>query len=390
MKLLYDLIAIQPSIDSKFHGGGLYGEVVFFALLEKLEYLHMYCIYDSTKYLNPQIKKQCVANNIVLIDINQVPLYKVIDEYNIDIYYSSILTYISDFKKMKCLIVGTFHGVRPLEMYFDSTAFNYASTLKEKIIFAIKYVAQKQIKTRIKIQYYNPLFNNKNFRFVTVSQHSKYSILSSFPFIKEENVKVYYSPLMDKLECDDIKYTEIPPSILRKKYFLLTSGNRWLKNNLRGAIALDEIFTEHQNFDFNVVITGVSNPKIYTRKLKNINRFIFMDYVDRCFLDTLYKEAYALIYPSLNEGFGYPPIEAMKYGVPVAASGISSIPEICENAVLYFNPYSISEIKNRVLQLMNKDIYSIYVNRAKLRYKYVAMKQKEDLNLFVEYLIHLH
>lgn len=55
-------------------------------------------------------------------------------------------------------------------------------------------------------------------------------------------------------------------------------------------------------------------------KIKNKSHFVLLEYVDNNVLESLYKGAYALIYPTLNEGFGYPPLEAMKYGTPVLSS----------------------------------------------------------------------
>jgi len=63
-----------------------------------------------------------------------------------------------------------------------------------------------------------------------------------------------------------------------------------------------------------------------------------LDYIERSELLYLHKNAYAFIYPSLSEGFGHPPMESMRYGVLVAASGTSAIPEICQNAAIYFDP----------------------------------------------------
>jgi glycosyltransferase involved in cell wall biosynthesis len=89
----------------------------------------------------------------------------------------------------------------------------------------------------------------------------------------------------------------------------------------------------------------------------------------------------------LNEGFGYPPIESMRYGVPVAASGTSSIPEICQNAAIYFDPYNVSEIKNRILQLLNKNIHDEYSARALERYKVVSKRQRLDLEKLVDFIL---
>lgn len=65
----------------------------------------------------------------------------------------------------------------------------------------------------------------------------------------------------------------------------------------------------------------------------------------------LYQNAEALIFPSLYEGWGLPPLEAMSLGCPVIASHTASIPEACEDAALYFNPHSFEDLQ-RALQLL--------------------------------------
>jgi glycosyltransferase involved in cell wall biosynthesis len=57
-----------------------------------------------------------------------------------------------------------------------------------------------------------------------------------------------------------------------------------------------------------------------------------------------YVNADLLVHPSLYEGFGFPPLEAMNLGVPVAASNATSIPEICGDAVAYFDPLSVDDM----------------------------------------------
>ncbi|MFA6342646.1 MAG: glycosyltransferase, partial [Fibrobacteraceae bacterium] len=168
-----------------------------------------------------------------------------------------------------------------------------------------------------------------------------------------------------------------------------TSGARWEKNNLRAVMAFDDLISSLRTNDFNfkIIVTGVTNQKVYTKDLRHKDYFIFLNYVENEQLEFLHKNAYAFIFPSLNEGFGYPPMQSMRYGVPVAASGTTSVPEICGNAALYFDPYSVSEIKNRIIQLLDSEIYQDYSERAKHRYSEVSKRQKEDLEKAVEFIL---
>jgi len=70
-------------------------------------------------------------------------------------------------------------------------------------------------------------------------------------------------------------------------------------------------------------------------------------------INALYNGAELLVLPSFYEGFGLPPLEAMASGIPVAASRAASIPEICGEAALYFDPDSPREIADAVLRLLN-------------------------------------
>jgi glycosyltransferase involved in cell wall biosynthesis len=61
-------------------------------------------------------------------------------------------------------------------------------------------------------------------------------------------------------------------------------------------------------------------------------------------LATFYKRAAALAYPSLYEGFGFPPLEALSMGCPVICSNTSSMPEVSGDAAEYFDPYTVESI----------------------------------------------
>jgi glycosyltransferase involved in cell wall biosynthesis len=169
--------------------------------------------------------------------------------------------------------------------------------------------------------------------------------------------------------------------VSRRQYFLLIIGNRWRKNAFRAIKALDGVFSAYSEIDKNVLILGVDNPDMFVRCVRNRGKFAFFGYVDEMELELLYQNAYSFIYPTLNEGFGYPPLESMRYGTPVMCSAITSTTEVCGDAVLYFNPFSVDEIKSRILLLLFEDgIWERYAQLGMERSRLVAAKQDRMLN----------
>jgi glycosyltransferase involved in cell wall biosynthesis len=75
-----------------------------------------------------------------------------------------------------------------------------------------------------------------------------------------------------------------------------------------------------------------------------------LGYVSRERLGILYQAASALLFPSLEEGFGLPVLEAMSYGLPVLASRTSSLPEVGGDAVLYVDPHDPLDIAGKAAQ----------------------------------------
>ncbi len=400
MNLLYDLSATQPSPESKFHGGGVYGEVVFFKLLEYLDKFNLICYYNAEAYLNPKILSAIKEYDIKLYDLNRKNIEEILKEEKIDRIYSAMLNLNQNIPLGKTEVYTTVHGLRTLEMPFDKIMLSYATSLKEKIKFLLFMTLAKKIYLK-KLKIINGrLVADKRINVITISNHSLASIKSFYPETQSKEIPVFASPTFNQLEnhrqlekinIDECAKNNFPKyNIQEGKFFLITSAARWTKNALRAIWAFDSLFSDRIALDFKVVITGVTNKKIFTRKIKHPEHFVFLGYVDRDFLEALTAKQYAFIYPSLNEGFGYPPIESFKYGIPVAASGTSSIPEVCGNAAIYFDPYSVSEIKNRIVQLLDKNIYDEYSKRAEKQFKIVSEKQKEDLQKLAEYIIGFH
>jgi glycosyltransferase involved in cell wall biosynthesis len=81
-------------------------------------------------------------------------------------------------------------------------------------------------------------------------------------------------------------------------------------------------------------------------------KVIFVEQTEDCDLARFYALARVFAFPSLYEGFGLPPLEAMACGTPVAASNRSCMPEILGDAALYFDPYEIDEIAASIIRLL--------------------------------------
>lgn len=393
MRLLFDIVATQPNGSVKRHGGGLYGEKIFFRMIERN--IHFFAVYDSRLWLNPEVEYACKSANITLLDIAGTNIDSIVKNNHIDVVYSCLPEILLSLSA--CKMIGTIHGLRLIETPFDfiteyfKYGRNYLGLWK-----AIKNEVNDNRRTLAKKKFEKMIFK-PNFTFVTVSNHSKYSILSQFPQLNENQIKVFYSP-------STISKQVPPQKNPIEKYFLMVSANRIEKNVMRGVIALDQMFSEGMLSGYKVILTGYKKSKkswlkiwlkrilrldgdFFWYKIKNKDRFLIKDYVSDEELSSLYANAYALLYPSLNEGFGYPPLEAMRYGVPVLASAISSIPEVCGDAALYFTPFSIEEIKNRLLMISNPNIWEKYSQKVVSQYECIAKRQNEDLDKLIDYLI---
>jgi glycosyltransferase involved in cell wall biosynthesis len=88
-----------------------------------------------------------------------------------------------------------------------------------------------------------------------------------------------------------------------------------------------------------LVIAGGGNTKVFQdSEIHAGDDVVLAGRVSDEELVALYGNAYALIFPSLTEGFGLPPIEAMRCGCPVISSTGGALPEICGDAAIYADP----------------------------------------------------
>ncbi|MDE7394315.1 MAG: glycosyltransferase, partial [Muribaculaceae bacterium] len=273
--------------------------------------------------------------------------------------------------------IGTLHGLRFLERPHDKMQRRFRNEpMKSIMVNYLETISPKTVFNKRKKDYAGIL----DMQLIVVSNHTAYSLRNFFPETAKRNVPVFYSPSTTvEMELNPDKAADYP-------YFLMVSGNRWDKNTLRAIMAFERLFDAGLLEGIKVHITGLKSLKDIRYKYRHPERFVAMGYVDEDELQRQYRDAYGFIYPSLNEGFGYPPVEAMRFGVPTAASGVCSIPEVCGDAVLYFNPMDIAEISNRILQLTDPDIRKQLHKAGLERYQIVTERQNSDLEKLARYI----
>lgn len=386
MNLLINLKSAIKTDSNPFHGGNEYVNRIVLKLLEvtesKVDINLFFLVNSKEKNAPKELLNYINRGNVFIVDGE---IIEAIKKYNIDRLYDPLAYTLgeNDFSTVDVDVFMTIHGVRPLEMPTDIGEFYLGSKKKYilKTTFANYYYKSKKAQFEKSIN-----IKSRNKKIFVVSNHTKNSVVSHLSVDKNE-MKVFYSP--DKLfpnitDKDETSFFETYSCINRQRYFLLVSSKRWIKNTYRALIAFDEL-AEQGLLKHKVVLTGVSGK--IRKMIKGKDYYLALDYVETKELEVLYKNAYALLYPSLNEGFGYPPVEAMKYGTPVIASAICSIPEVCGDAALYFNPNHVYEIKTRILQMQDSKSKEYYSKKSLERYPIINKKQKDDLEAIVQEII---
>lgn len=101
------------------------------------------------------------------------------------------------------------------------------------------------------------------------------------------------------------------------------------------------------------VVVGPFNSKVFENAKLDMAKVTYLGYVSDETLGYLYQRALCLVFPSHYEGFGLPPVEAMRMGCPVIVSQSSCLPEVCGNAALYCDPAKPQTLADAIATLVS-------------------------------------
>ncbi len=148
-------------------------------------------------------------------------------------------------------------------------------------------------------------------------------------------------------ELPDGAYRETIGGSLPERFFLYPSNTWPHKNHARLLEALSQVRTRHD--DVHLVLTGWAHGeqgriRQAVKRLELANSVTWLGYLDDEWMPFLYRDATALVFPSLYEGFGIPLLEAMYSDCPIACSNTTSCPEVAGPAAIYFDPRDVDEM----------------------------------------------
>lgn len=239
---------------------------------------------------------------------------------------------------------------------------------------------------------------------ITVSCFTKDDIIKKFS-VKPDKISVTYEGVANLNSGQDSLFVaKISKSEVLSKYhiterFLLYVGNAYPHKNLEELI---RVFAELRKEEGNLRLVLVGKDDYFYQRLKKFasslnvwqvgndnSPIIFAGYVPDRQLEVLYQQATAYVFPSLYEGFGLPPLEAMAKGCPVLSANTASLPEILGSAALYFDPYKQGDLLLKLKMIISDEaLRSALIERGRKQTRLYNWWEcaRETFNIYRRYL----
>ncbi len=317
-----------------------------------------------TQHLIKELSKICSKNEIYLVDYSDYKLFEDLNKiiiaswikylpmksycwhlysqfklsnnnHDLDIIHSpenaSLFVKLKDQKK----IITT----------YDLIPKFYPDTIDHITLFRFKYLFPRTLKTADKI--------------IAISNSTKKDLIDYFN-IPEGKIKVILLAADEKFKPLNKDETEE----IKRRYnlnfpFILYVGNLAKHKNIPALIKAFYKITK-KGISHKLVITGKRGCK-YKEIFETIDKLnlqddvMFTGYVSDEDLPALYNAAELFVYPSLYEGFGLPPLEAMACGTPVITSNTSSLPEVVGDAGIMVDPHDVDELADTMYDVLTND-----------------------------------
>jgi glycosyltransferase involved in cell wall biosynthesis len=232
------------------------------------------------------------------------------------------------------------YGGRVVTTVHDLITARFYNPTKNRLVFTVKQQVYKWVIKRVA---------KKSVRILTPTEFVKNDLVA-FARINPDKVTVTYEA------ADKITEPPEPFTGLADKEFVMYVGRPQPHKNLRRLIDAFAL-VKKQHPDLHLVLAG-KNDKAFEQlksyaNMNAIKDVVFTGFVSEGQLRWFYEQARAYVFPSLSEGFGLPGLEAMHYSLPVVSSNATCLPEVYQNAALYFDPKNINDMAEKISAVLD-------------------------------------
>ncbi|MBN1480983.1 glycosyltransferase family 1 protein [candidate division KSB1 bacterium] len=211
------------------------------------------------------------------------------------------------------------------------------------------------------------------YKIIAVSDYTKQDILRTFNLSQDRVVVIHEGIDHERFNLSDQDAASVVQRFDLKSEYILALGHLEPRKNYIRLLQAYKILVQKHALKHHLVIVGQENwhyREIYrtVKKLGLQQQVKFLGFVAQEFIPALYKKAHAVVAPSLFEGFGFVPLEAMAAGVPAIVSKATSHPEVCGEAAVYFDPMDPRDMAEKIAlvledsMLRNTMISKGYIN----------------------------
>lgn len=243
------------------------------------------------------------------------------------------------------------------ELYWQPNFIPNSGIKAKKIVTTVhdfSFILYRDFHPKERIEYIEKYFFNNLDRsdmIITGSEYTKREILKYTKF-KEDKIVVIYHGIDHNLFK---VYQKIELGFNLPSKFILSVGSIEPRKNLLRLLKAYQGLPLEIKDEYKLLLVGFSgweNSEIISL-IKELEEYVqYLGFISDEELAQVYNLATLFVYPSLYEGFGLPVLEAMACGTAVVSSGLSSLPEVGGDAPLYCDPYSITDIQEKIVSTL--------------------------------------
>lgn len=253
-----------------------------------------------------------------------------------------------------------------IDLYFSPNHFLPLQKIRAKSIIVVHDIFHKINKNyhplyyRIYVDLFLPRAIKNSDLIITISESSKKDIIH-FYNVPAEKIKVIYpaaEAIFQPRELSEEEKTKIKEKYNLPDKFILYAGVIGERKNIRGLIKIADLIKDKTKIPIILFGRKEHRGEIYLKEIKKRENIQYKGFIESNDLPFIYNLAVIFLFPSFYEGFGFPVLEAMQSGLPVAASNTSSLPEVMGEAGIMHNPKDCEGFVKDIIKLLeDNDFY---------------------------------